>query len=103
MKTADLSGKGLDELWVLHEQIVDILFSKMQEEKGRLEKRLNELRLQAAAPLIEQARRPYPRVLPKFRNPIRPAETWAGRGKQPRWLRAQLKNGRRLDEFRIPA
>ena len=45
MKTADLSGKALDELWVLHEQIVDILFSKMQEEKGRLEKRLNELRL----------------------------------------------------------
>ena len=103
MKTTDLSGKGLDELWVLHEQIVDILLSKMQKEKARLEKRLSELQLQAVAPSIEQARRPYPPVLPKFRNPVQPEETWAGRGKRPRWLLAQLKNGRKLEDFRIAA
>jgi DNA-binding protein H-NS len=46
-------------------------------------------------------RRPYPVVVPKFRNPERPSETWAGRGKTPRWLTAQLKSGRRIDDFRI--
>jgi DNA-binding protein H-NS len=48
-----------------------------------------------------RVRRPYPAVLPKYRNPERPSETWAGRGKTPRWLLAQLKSGRRLDDFRI--
>lgn len=46
-------------------------------------------------------RRPYPVVVPKYRNPERPSETWAGRGKTPRWLTAQLKSGRRIDDFRI--
>jgi DNA-binding protein H-NS len=48
-----------------------------------------------------RVRRPYPVVVPKYRNPDRPSETWAGRGKTPRWLTAQLKSGRRIDDFRI--
>jgi DNA-binding protein H-NS len=103
MKNTGLSEKSLDDLWALHEQIVDILCSKMLEEKARLEKRLSELHLRSAVPSIEQARRPYPPVPPKFRNPVQPEETWAGRGKQPRWLLAQLKKGRKLEDFRIAA
>ncbi|HTE96912.1 MAG TPA: H-NS family nucleoid-associated regulatory protein, partial [Bradyrhizobium sp.] len=34
-------------------------------------------------------------------NPAKPSETWAGRGKQPRWLTAQLRAGKKLDDFRI--
>jgi DNA-binding protein H-NS len=30
-----------------------------------------------------------------------PSETWAGRGKTPRWLVAALKTGRKLEEFEI--
>jgi DNA-binding protein H-NS len=37
----------------------------------------------------------------KYRNPERPSETWAGRGKKPRWLAAHLKSGKRMDDFRI--
>ena len=40
-------------------------------------------------------------VFPKFRNPEQPSETWAGRGKKPRWLTAQLRSGKQLDDFRI--
>jgi H-NS histone family len=28
-------------------------------------------------------------VFPKYRNPDQPAETWTGRGKQPRWPTAK--------------
>jgi DNA-binding protein H-NS len=43
-------------------------------------------------------------VFPKYRNPAKPAETWAGRGKQPRWLTAQLKSGKKkLEDFLIHA
>jgi hypothetical protein len=52
-------------------------------------------------PYTKKGRRPYPKVLPKFRNPGNSAETWCGRGKQPRWLTAQLAAGRNIEEFRI--
>ncbi len=41
------------------------------------------------------------KVAPKYRNPANPAETWAGRGKQPRWLAALTGAGRKLDDFLI--
>lgn len=41
------------------------------------------------------------KVAPKFRNPSNAAETWAGRGQQPRWLSALTAQGRALEEFRI--
>jgi DNA-binding protein H-NS len=86
MKSSQLAGKSTDELLALHAQIVEVLSVKILDEKVRLEKKLSELKLQTAASSNAHERRPYPPVLPKFRNPRRPSETWAGRGKKPRWL-----------------
>jgi DNA-binding protein H-NS len=41
------------------------------------------------------------KVAPKYRNPAKPTETWAGRGQPPRWLAAELKKGRKLQDFAI--
>jgi DNA-binding protein H-NS len=41
------------------------------------------------------------KVAPKYRNPANAEETWAGRGKPPRWLATYLDQGRRIDEFLI--
>lgn len=41
------------------------------------------------------------KVAPKYRNPANTKETWAGRGKQPRWLSAETAKGRKLEEFLI--
>ena len=41
------------------------------------------------------------KVEPKYRNPSNPTETWAGRGKPPRWLSVYLDQGRRIEEFQI--
>jgi DNA-binding protein H-NS len=46
-------------------------------------------------------KRPYPQVVPKYRNPKDKSETWSGRGKQPRWLTAQLKAGKQISDFLI--
>src|SRR5438445_1857246 len=40
-------------------------------------------------------------VFPKHRKPDQPAETWTGRGKQPRWLTAKLSSGKKLEHSRI--
>ena len=108
-KKVELESMSLDDLWSLHEQISAILSARIKAEKHELEKRLavlnrgNDLISQSGASRSLQngkARRKYPRVLPKYRNP-QTSETWSGRGKRPRWLVAAMKSGRKIEEFRI--
>ncbi len=103
MKPHDLKSMSVEELWSLHELVVSVLASKISAEKAPLEQRLRELGQSTAdsAKKVSHARRPYPQVFPKYRNPAEPSETWAGRGKKPRWLTAQLKSGKQIDDFRI--
>jgi DNA-binding protein H-NS len=42
MKNIDLESRSINELWALHEEIASVLFTKIQSEKLKLEKRLNE-------------------------------------------------------------
>ena len=103
MKRSELEQMSVDNLWKLRADISGILAAKIAAEKKLIEDRL--IQLQAnSLPESEtrvSERRPYPRVFPKFRNPDDSSQTWAGRGKQPRWLTAQLRSGRAVDEFRI--
>jgi DNA-binding protein H-NS len=100
MLRSELKRMGVDDLWGLHLEISEMLGRKLEAKRRLLEERIKRVRgkLPDIAP---SARRPYPSVLPKFRNPDQPSETWAGRGKKPRWLTRQLRSGRRLDDFRI--
>ena len=104
MKPHDLKSMSVEELWSLQELVASVLARKISAEKARLDERLRRLDLDGVSDHVKgmsRARRPYPQVLPKYRNPAEPSETWSGRGKQPRWLAAQLKSGKRLDDFRI--
>lgn len=102
-----LEMMSVDKLWVLHEQITAILTEKINAEKFELNQRLQKLRRGTTNDIdverrdVERVRRPYPRVLPKYRNPSDPSETWSGRGKMPRWLKTQIGNGRVIEDFRI--
>jgi DNA-binding protein H-NS len=91
----ELDRMNTNDLWSLHLEVSQLLQQRIQQEKLRLEERLKLLRTP------ESGRRSYPPVPPKYRNPDQPSETWAGRGKQPLWLVAQLGSGRRIDDFRI--
>ena len=53
--------------------------------------------------LGEQKRKKTTRkaVEPRYRNKNNAEETWTGRGKQPRWLVAQLEKGAKLEDFLI--
>src|SRR6267142_1460615 len=103
MTRQDLKSMSAEELWSLHELVASVLASKILAEKAQLDQRLQQLGLgpSADAEKMSHARRPNPQVFPKYKNPAQPGETWAGRGKQPRWLTAQLKSGKKLDDFRI--
>ncbi|MEZ2903817.1 H-NS family nucleoid-associated regulatory protein [Acinetobacter terrestris] len=40
-------------------------------------------------------------VEPRYRSKQNPSDTWTGRGKQPRWLVAELESGEKLEDFLI--
>jgi DNA-binding protein H-NS len=101
MKNGNLKSMSVDELWNLHESVVAELTDRIAEERARLEDRLRKLGTTITSPQLMRERRPYPKVVPKYRNPENRSETWAGRGKQPGWVTAQLRSGKKLDEFLI--
>ena len=41
------------------------------------------------------------KVAAKYHNPANPAQTWAGRGQQPKWLAEETAKGRPLEDFLI--
>jgi len=101
MKNDNLKSMSVDELWNLHESVVAELGRKIAAERTVLESRLRQLGTVVGNGAVRSERRPYPKVLPKYRNPKNPSETWAGRGKQPRWLKSQLRSGKKLNDFLI--
>jgi DNA-binding protein H-NS len=98
MNSDILKSMSTDELWELHETVITVLTRKIEAERAMLGARLHKLSSRIDP---KRERRPYPEVIPKYSNPQNHDETWAGRGKQPRWLTAQLRSGRKLDDFLI--
>lgn len=104
----ELAVLSVDALWILHEQVGEMLCKKIAAELSELKKRLALLNPEVL-PQVERnvskkagsRRRPYPAVLPKYQNPELPSETWAGRGRQPRWFKTQLSLGTRVEDLVI--
>jgi DNA-binding protein H-NS len=113
MRKNNLDSMQFEELWRLHEEVTKLLADRIVAEKLELEKRLAQLnrsevtvesgvsKLSPGPIAGNPPRRKYPRVLPKYRNPLSPSETWSGRGKTPNWLATALKKGRKIDDFKI--
>lgn len=102
MGNDDWASMTTAELWGLYDEVTAVLSRRMTAEKAKLEERLRRIEGTATPTQTqERPRRPYPPVLPKYQNPKNPSETWSGRGKQPRWLKAQLRAGKKLNDLLI--
>jgi DNA-binding protein H-NS len=102
VKIRKLETMDTDDLWKLHEEVISLLASRVEAQKRELEKRLAELGVRfGGSPKDIPQPRPYPKVLPKFRNPELSSETWSGRGKQPRWVCELIARGASLEDCRI--
>ena len=107
--TDDLVSMTVDQLWKHRELIESILAEKIAAElahlKARLEllnaRQLPDKRARKRSRSSAEQRRPYPSVLPKYRNPKKPSETWSGRGRQPHWVQRQLGSGKQLEDLLI--
>jgi DNA-binding protein H-NS len=96
-----LKSMSTDQLLDLHSKVQLMLVDRLRAEKAKLEERLRRIKPVGGVVTRDRLRRPYPPVLPKYKNPKNPAEIWSGRGKQPLWVRDQLEAGKKLDQFLI--
>jgi DNA-binding protein H-NS len=106
----NFASMSIDELWKLREMVEEVVVEKVAAKMIILRRFLERLSPDASiAPLgsrkapkaVDEEGRPDPPVLPRYRNPARPTETWAGRGRRPQWLTVQLKSGKQIEDFRL--
>ena len=111
MKRSKLKKLSLDQLIELRDTVTDWVSKKAGDARKELEGQLAALGDAGTRAVGGWARRGRPpgrgsklkgrKVAPKYRNPKNRSETWAGRGATPRWLRAELKKGKKLESFAI--
>src|ERR1700722_4101291 len=110
MRKLDPATMQLEELWQLYEMLAKVLADKITVEKRELQGRLAKLdrveivseagsNLPPSLSLTNRVpRRKYPKVLPKYCNPLDPSQKWSGRGKRPKWVIAALEAGCSLEK-----
>jgi DNA-binding protein H-NS len=106
MAAVNLKSMDVDALLVLRADIDKQLASKRRELEAQLSRLSQSGETSARGARngrVGRPRKSHPlkgaKVAPKFRGPG--GETWAGRGAQPRWLSALLKQGHKLEEFAL--
>ncbi len=98
MAKINLSRMDVQALIDLRKQVEDTLVSQ----RSTLEKQLAALAgsIASIGGKVERGGRGRgKKVAPKYRGPD--GETWAGRGATPRWLKAAIKGGKKLESFLI--
>ncbi len=101
-----LDGMSYIELRDLHDQIRVAIDDRKRSERLELRKRIEALAQDSGFDVDEivgasRGSRKGIKVAPKYRNPKNPEETWTGRGRQPRWLAAEIGKGRKIESFLI--
>jgi DNA-binding protein H-NS len=97
MAPIDLSGYDLAELKGLCFDIEQEIRRRARADRERARERIHALAADAGIPLAALVQKGSPR----YRNPADSAQTWTGRGRQPRWIAEALASGRSLDDFKI--
>ena len=101
---------SVEELIALRDNIEELIKSRIGAEKKALAAKLEAIRrfeartlptrdLDSDTPKSFAPRQRY-KAPAKYRNPST-GETWAGRGKRPRWMQKAIAAGHAQEEFRI--
>ena len=106
MASPNISKLSYKQLIKLEADVAIALARRKQEEKTDVKRQLAELAARSGFELSDvigkqQGRKKGSKVAVKYRHPNDPTLTWTGRGRQPLWLVAELKNGKKLGSFLI--
>lgn len=103
-----LDGFTIPELEALRERAAELIEAKREEVKRELREKMEKLAAQEGLTLSEVIATRAPKksrakAKAKYANPRNPSEVWAGRGKQPAWVKEALAAGKTLESLRVDA
>ena len=102
MVATDLKKMDVDALLTLRADVERALAERardLQRQVALLDRAPSKKRGRPAGGAVRASTLKGTKVPPRYRGPD--GETWAGRGAQPRWLTALLKEGHSLEEFSV--
>jgi DNA-binding protein H-NS len=94
MRSPSLKGMNVEALMSLRNQVN----KRLVECRAEIEKQLAAIPGQSKGKPSGKSLKGK-KVPPKYRSPS--GETWAGRGRRPKWLVAAMKKGRKVEDFLI--
>ena len=100
-RNGDFEKMSYAELTMMQADIERIKVEKQNAERATLRQRLTDMAKQAGfeiQDLFGKGRKGKGSVAAKYRDPKNPENTWAGRGRPPRWLAAAMKGGKAKKE-----
>ena len=109
MATIDLSSYNLSELKGLQHDIEKELKDRQHQDVRKAREQILAIAQGVGMPLEElftntakkKKNEAGGKVRPQYQNPVDNSQTWAGRGRQPKWVVDGLASGKTLNDFRI--
>jgi DNA-binding protein H-NS len=108
MALPNIDRLSLEQLLELEQEIDALLGQRRAEALQLLRQKCEELAAESGFELSEiigvrmgRPSKKTSKVAPKYMHPNDPSLTWAGRGRQPKWLVAELEKGRKLESFLV--
>lgn len=111
MANIDLSGYNLSELKGLQHDIEKEIKSRQHQDLQKAREQILAIAQEAGVSVQEllatgdkkakQGKGKGQKVQARYRNPENNAQTWTGRGRQPKWIAEGLAGGKSIGDFRI--
>ena len=100
----DLSNLTVAELRTLQEQVNKQLKVSTEQDVAKAREEIQAIAQRAGISLQEllkgAARKKSGKVAVQYRNPANAEQQWTGRGRQPKWVKEWLEDGRALAALR---
>lgn len=106
MANIDLSSYNLSELKGLQHDVENEIKSRQQGDLAKARQQILAI-AQAAGVTVEELlakksnKGKGQKVQAQYQNPADNAQTWTGRGRQPKWIAEGIAGGKQLSDFRI--
>lgn len=102
----DLSKLSLAELKKLQGDIEVAMATRTKEKAGKARAQIIAIAQSVGMSVDELLKggkiaKPVNKVAAQYQNPKNAAESWTGRGRQPRWLAEAVAGGAKLDDLKI--
>ena len=102
MTKTDIANLSIDELNSVIQNAESAIKDKQRKQRSSVVKQIRELAAGIGLTVELRTEKKVRKSLPpKYRNPANASETWKGRGPKPKWLKAAIAGGKKIEDLLI--